>query len=84
MKLTGIITRSLQADMQAELRNIERAVGTGTREVGRGLRTELRPAGRKRRARAAARVHGGVASRRPRRLRITAPPKARMICGALV
>jgi hypothetical protein len=42
MKLTGIITRSLQADMQAELRNIERAVATGTREAGRGRKTELR------------------------------------------
>ena len=31
MKLTGIITRSLQADMQAELRGLERAVSTGTR-----------------------------------------------------
>jgi hypothetical protein len=28
--------------MQAELRDIERAVATGTREAGRGLRTELR------------------------------------------
>ena len=36
------IARSLQADMQAELRAIERAVATGTREAGRGLRTELR------------------------------------------
>ena len=42
MKLTGIIARSLQADMQAELRAIERAVATGTRDAGRGLRTELR------------------------------------------
>ncbi len=42
MKLTGIITRSLQADMQVELRELERAVATGTRDAGRGLKTELR------------------------------------------
>jgi Family of unknown function (DUF6441) len=36
------IPRSLQADMRVELRNIERAVTTGTRDAGRGLRTELR------------------------------------------
>jgi hypothetical protein len=42
MKLTGSITRSLQADMQAELRDLERAVATGTRDAGRGLGTELR------------------------------------------
>jgi Family of unknown function (DUF6441) len=42
MKLAASIARSLQADMQAELRDIERAVATGTREAGRALRTELR------------------------------------------
>jgi hypothetical protein len=42
MKLAAAIARSLQADLQAELRDIERAVATGTREAGRGLRTELR------------------------------------------
>jgi hypothetical protein len=42
MKLAATITRSLQADMQAELREIERAVASGTREAGQGLRTELR------------------------------------------
>ena len=42
MKLAATIARSLQADMQADLREIERAVATGTREAGRGLRTELR------------------------------------------
>src|SRR5918995_1487832 len=42
MKLAATFARSLQADMQAELRDIERAVATGTREAGRGLRTELR------------------------------------------
>jgi hypothetical protein len=42
MKLTATIARSRQADMQAELRDLERAVATGTREAGRGLKTELR------------------------------------------
>jgi Family of unknown function (DUF6441) len=42
MKLAATITRSLQADMQAELRGVERAVAAGTRDAGRGLRTELR------------------------------------------
>jgi hypothetical protein len=42
MKLAAIITRSVQADIQAELRDIERAVTTGTRDAGRGLKTELR------------------------------------------
>jgi hypothetical protein len=42
MQFAATIARSLQADMQAELRDIERAVATGTREAGRGLRTELR------------------------------------------
>jgi hypothetical protein len=42
MKLAANIGRSLQADMQAELRDIERAIATGTRDAGRGLRTELR------------------------------------------
>ena len=42
MKLAATITRSLPVDMQAELRDIERAVATGTREAGRSLRTELR------------------------------------------
>ena len=42
MKLAATITRSLPADMQAELRDIERAVATGTREAGRSLRTEFR------------------------------------------
>src|SRR5918993_610050 len=40
MKL--VIARSLQADMQAELRDIERAVASGTRDAGRGLKAELR------------------------------------------
>jgi hypothetical protein len=42
MNLIVTSARSLQADMQAELRDIERAVATGTREAGRGFRTELR------------------------------------------
>jgi hypothetical protein len=42
MKLAAMVARSLQADMQAELRGIERAVATGTRDAGRGLKTELR------------------------------------------
>jgi hypothetical protein len=42
MNLAVKLGRSLQADMQAELRDIERAVATSTREAGRGLKTELR------------------------------------------
>ena len=42
MKLAASIPRSLQADLQAELRDIERAVSGGTREAGHGLKTELR------------------------------------------
>ena len=42
MKLATAIGRSLQADMQAELSGLERAVATGTRDAGRGLKTELR------------------------------------------
>ncbi|MGH6899385.1 MAG: DUF6441 family protein [Geminicoccaceae bacterium] len=42
MKLAATIARSLQADLQAERRNIERAVSSGTRDAGRGLKTDLR------------------------------------------
>jgi hypothetical protein len=42
MKLVATIGRSAAADMQMELRDIERAVASGTRDAGRGLRTELR------------------------------------------
>ena len=42
MKLTATLARSLQADMQAELHGIERAVTNGTRDAGRSLKTELR------------------------------------------
>jgi Family of unknown function (DUF6441) len=36
------IARSRQADMQTELRDLERAVATGTKEGGQSLKTELR------------------------------------------
>ena len=42
MKLTATLARSLQADMQAELRDLEQAVAIGTRDAGRRLKTELR------------------------------------------
>jgi hypothetical protein len=42
MKLTATIMRSVEAGIQTELRQIERAVAAGTREAGRGLKTELR------------------------------------------
>jgi hypothetical protein len=42
LKLTASIARSLQAGMQAELHDIERAVASGTRDAGRGLKAELR------------------------------------------
>jgi hypothetical protein len=42
VRLIANIFRSLQPDMRAELRNLERAAAAGTREAGRGLRTELR------------------------------------------
>ena len=42
MKLAATLTRSLQADLQAELRDIEQAVASGTRDAGRSLKTELR------------------------------------------
>jgi hypothetical protein len=42
MKFAAAITRSLQADFQAELRDIERAVASGTQDAGRGLKAELR------------------------------------------
>jgi hypothetical protein len=40
--LIAILARSLQADMQAELREIEGAVAIGTRDAGRGVKSELR------------------------------------------
>ena len=48
MKLAATIARSLQTGLQADLRDIERAVISGTRDSGGGLKTELR------------RVHGSV------------------------
>jgi len=45
MKFVATIARALQADMQAELRDIERAVAAGTRAAGQGLKTELRRQG---------------------------------------
>jgi hypothetical protein len=42
MKLAATVARSLQADMQAELRDLERAVAAGARSAGQSLRTELR------------------------------------------
>jgi Family of unknown function (DUF6441) len=42
MKLTATIIRSVEAGIQAELRDIERAVTTGTRDAGRGLKTQLK------------------------------------------
>jgi hypothetical protein len=42
MKFAVSLVHSLQADMQAELRDIERAVISGTRDAGRALKTELR------------------------------------------
>jgi hypothetical protein len=42
VKLAASITRSLQANMQTELRDLERAVTIGTRDAGRSLKTEIR------------------------------------------
>jgi hypothetical protein len=42
MKFAATLARSLQADMQADLRDLEVAAASGTREAGRGLKTELR------------------------------------------
>jgi hypothetical protein len=42
LKLAGTIVHSLPADMQTKLGDIERAVASGTRYAGRGLKTEPR------------------------------------------
>jgi hypothetical protein len=42
VKLAATITRSLQGDLRAELSDLARAVTTGTRDAGRGLKAELR------------------------------------------
>ena len=55
MKLAATLARSLQADMQAELRDLERAVATGTKAAGQRPQDRAPPPGRERRARPAAR-----------------------------
>jgi hypothetical protein len=42
MKFSATIVRSLRGDMQTALGDVERAVTSGTRAAGRGLKTELR------------------------------------------
>lgn len=42
MKLAATISRSLEADLEAELRGIESAIRAGTKEAGDGLKDELR------------------------------------------
>jgi hypothetical protein len=42
VKFAATLSRSLQANLQAELRDLERAVATGARNAGRGCGTELR------------------------------------------
>jgi hypothetical protein len=42
MKLIATIIRSVEADLQAELRDLERAAAAGTRSAGQSLKTELR------------------------------------------
>jgi hypothetical protein len=42
VKLAVSFARSLLADLQTELRDLERAVASGTREAGQGRKTELR------------------------------------------
>jgi hypothetical protein len=42
MKLVATLARSLQADMETELREIELAVAAGMQGAGRALKTELR------------------------------------------
>ena len=41
MNLAATIGRSLQAGRQADLRAIERAIASGTRDAGRGLKSDL-------------------------------------------
>jgi hypothetical protein len=41
MKFLATLARSVQADLRAELRDLERAVATGTRDARRGLKSEL-------------------------------------------
>jgi Family of unknown function (DUF6441) len=42
MKLVAALARSLHADLPSELRHIERAVATGTRDAARRLKNALR------------------------------------------
>src|ERR671918_2696849 len=42
MKFVTTLARSLHADLQAQLRDIERAAAAGTKAAGQGLKTELR------------------------------------------
>jgi len=42
LRLTANIARSLQADMRAELRDLERAAAAGTKDAGPRLKTDLR------------------------------------------
>ena len=42
MRLLATLTKSISADLAAELKGLERAAAAGTRAAGQGLRTELR------------------------------------------
>jgi hypothetical protein len=42
MRLLASLTKSIRAGLAAELKDLEQAVATGTRDAGRGLKTELR------------------------------------------
>jgi hypothetical protein len=42
MRLLATMTKSIRAGLAAELKDLKQAVATGTREAGRGLKTELR------------------------------------------
>jgi hypothetical protein len=42
MRLLATLTKSIRADLAAELKDLERAVATGTRKAGQGLKTGLR------------------------------------------
>jgi Family of unknown function (DUF6441) len=42
MRLFATLTKSIRADLAAELKDLERAAAAGTRAAGQGLRTELR------------------------------------------
>jgi hypothetical protein len=42
MRLLASLTKSIRAGLAAELKDVEQAVAAGTRDAGRGLKTELR------------------------------------------